>query len=107
MNRNAMPNDFLQQLLTIFSNQNQELDIIRDVMLTRSEVCERLRISRNTLLAWIKADKFPAPIIIGNNEQRWPSSMINRRIYEDNPHLRHGDELLSDAMQLIEKANAA
>lgn len=81
-------------------------DIQRDEMLTREEVCNRLKIHSNTLKGWIKKGKFPEPLDI-NGTQRWPTSLINARIYEDNPQLREREHLMAEARRISENSGSA
>ncbi len=74
-------------------------DIKRDEMLTMDEVCQRLKIHRNTLVGWLKKGSFPEPIDV-SGQKRWPTSMINARIYEDNPHLREKEYLMKQAQRI-------
>ena len=107
MTETTMLNDFLQQLATIFTDQNQKVDIIRDALLTKYEVCDRLKISGRLLESWISSGKFPKPIIIGGTQKRWTNHMINQRIYEDNPQLREEDQVIADALNVVEQVESA
>lgn len=81
-------------------------DIRRDEMLTTKEVCSSLKIDRTTLYRWLNSGKFPEPINI-NGKKRWPSSLINARIYEDNPQLREREHLMAEARRITKKSGAA
>ena len=81
-------------------------DIKRDEILTTDEVCERLKIHRNTLNGWIRKGTFPEPLNIAG-QQRWTTSLINARIYEDNPQLREREHLMAEARRISEKSGAA
>ncbi|WP_257264663.1 AlpA family transcriptional regulator [Endozoicomonas sp. ONNA2] len=74
-------------------------DINRDELLTMDEVCKRFGITRTTLNNWIKQGEFPEPVVIGTIK-RWPTSLINARIYEDNPHLRARENLMFQARRV-------
>ncbi|MBO9497788.1 helix-turn-helix domain-containing protein, partial [Thalassotalea sp. G20_0] len=100
MNQNAIAN-ILRDLTKVLDCFYEPLpfDIKRDEMLTMDEVCHRLKIHRNTLRGWLKKGSFPAPIDV-SGQQRWPTSMINARIYEDNPHLREQEYLMVQAQRI-------
>ena len=96
---------FMKQLTEVIKLQFETpdavrtVDIKRDEMLTMDEVCARFRIHRNTLTGWLKAKKFPSPIVICG-QKRWPSSVINNCIYEENPHLHERDHLIAEARRI-------
>lgn len=46
-------------------------------LITKSEVCERLGVSRSTLHRWMDAGAFPAPRQIGPRAVRWPEDQVN------------------------------
>lgn len=100
--------DLLQELTDALNRFSSQLpfDIQRDEMLTMDEVCARLKIHRNTLNGWVKKGAFPEPISIGG-QQRWSSSLINARIYEDNPQLREREHLMAEARRIAENTGAA
>lgn len=95
----------LTEALNKLSSQSS-FDITRDEMLTMDEVCNRLKIHRNTLTGWIKKGAFPEPLNIAG-QQRWSTSLINARIYEDNPQLREREYLMAEARRISEKTGAA
>ena len=88
----------LTKALDNFSGQ-LPFDIKRDEMLTMDEVCHRLKVHRNTLTGWIKKGAFPEPLNIAG-QQRWSTSLINSRIYEDNPQLRERENLMAQARKV-------
>ena len=63
------------------------------------EVCARLKITRGTHTAWLKAGKFPEALTIAG-KKRWPTSLINSRIYEDNPQLMEPENLMAQARKV-------
>lgn len=89
----------LTKILDCFVNEPLPFDIKRDEMLTMDEVCARLKITRVTLSAWMKAGKFPEALTIAGTK-RWPTSLINSRIYEDNPQLRERENLMAQARKV-------
>lgn len=107
MSTNAI-SDILLELTQALNNISSQLpfDIKRDEMLTMDEVCLRLKIHRNTLTGWIKKGAFPEPINVGG-QQRWSSSLINARIYEDNPQLRDREHLMAEALRITKKTSTA
>lgn len=107
MSTNAISDILLEltQALNNISSQSS-FDIARDEMLTMDEVCNRLKIHRNTLTGWIKKGLFPKPINV-SGQQRWSSSLINARIYEDNPQLREREHLMAEARRITKKSGAA
>ena len=107
MGTNAI-GDILLELTQALNNISSQLpfDIKRDEMLTMDEVCLRLKIHRNTLTGWIKKGTFPEPINV-SGQQRWSSSLINARIYEDNPQLREREHLMAEARRITKKSGAA
>lgn len=101
MRKNAIE-DILRDLtkvLDCFVDTPLPFDIKRDEMLTMDEVCARLKITRATLSAWLKSGKFPKALTIAG-KKRWPTSLINARIYEDNPHLREREHLMIQAQKV-------
>jgi excisionase family DNA binding protein len=44
-------------------------------LLTQTEVCERLGVSRVALWSWRSAGQFPAPIVLGRR-LRWPEHEV-------------------------------
>ena len=51
--------------------QEAQLKFGLDKLLTRSDVLKHLRVTRQTLDAWIKNGKFPSPIALGERSMRW------------------------------------
>ena len=47
-----------------------------DDLLTRAEVQRALHISRETLLRWVRARKFPAHDVVAGNWKRWRRSTL-------------------------------
>ncbi len=101
MSRNAIGeilNDLFEAIGQL-AEPTSTFDINRDELLNTDEVCQRFRITRTTLSKWIKKGDFPNPVFIGN-VKRWPTSLINARIYENNPHLRARENLLLQAKRV-------
>ena len=101
MSRNAI-NEILNDLFQAIgqlAEPTSTFDINRDELLSTEEVCQRFRITRNTLNKWINKGQFPEPVFIGN-VKRWPTSVINARIYEDNPQLRARENLMLQARRV-------
>ncbi len=101
MSRNAIGEILsdLFQAIGKLADDTSTFDISRDELLSLDDVCQRFRITRTTLNNWIKKGDFPEPVIIGNMK-RWPTSLINARIYEDNPQLRARENLLLQARRV-------
>ncbi len=90
----------LSQLSEILKlDPHQAFDIKHDEMLTMDELCQRLKIHRNTLSGWLKAGKFPKPVTICG-QKRWPSSYVNASVYEENPQLREREHLIAEASRI-------
>lgn len=101
MSRNAIGeilNDLFQAIGQL-AEPTSTFDINRDELLSTEEVCQRFGITRTTLSNWIKKGEFPEPVFIGT-VKRWPTSLINARIYEDNPHLRARENLMLQAKRV-------
>ena len=107
MGANAI-GDILLELTQALNNISSQFpfDIKKDEMLTMDEVCHRLKVHRNTLTGWIKKGAFPEPLNIAG-QQRWSTSLINARIYEDNPQLREREHLMDEARRITKKSGAA
>jgi prophage regulatory protein len=43
-------------------------------LLRISEVCEWLNVSKSTIYKWVKEERFPQPIILGDHASRWLES---------------------------------
>ena len=99
MDANAIENLIKKLIQMVSDDTTQAFDITRDEMLTMDEVCDRLKVHRNTLSAWIKAGKFPKSVSICG-QKRWPSSSINSSVYEENPHLREREHLMAEARRI-------
>ncbi len=91
-------NELFQAIGQLADNPST-FDINQDKLLSTEDVCQQFRITRHTLNTWIKKGNFPAPISIGN-VKRWPTSLINARIYEDNPQLRERENLMAQARKI-------
>lgn len=91
-------NDLFQAIGKL-AEPTSTFDINRDELLSTEEVCQRFGITRTTLNNWIKKGEFPEPVFIGT-VKRWPTSLINARIYEDNPHLRARENLMLQAKRV-------
>lgn len=47
---------------------------------TSDEICDALRITRQTLSSWIARGHFPAPRRFGRRLLRWPAEVVNEWI---------------------------
>lgn len=47
-----------------------------DKLMRISEVCKWLNVSKSTIYKWVKEDRFPQPIILGDHASRWLESDI-------------------------------
>jgi len=50
--------------------------------LTVKDVCAKLKCSRQTLHAWVKANQFPKPKTIGTRSLRWLASDVDQWLSE-------------------------
>ena len=79
------------------------VDIRHDDFLTQDEVASKLKISKETLRKAIKAGAFPESVSIAN-QARWPTSLINAHIRENNEQLKQDEEIWNAARTAIHDA---
>jgi prophage regulatory protein len=58
----------------------QHVTLPPERLIRQPEVLRRVGISKSTLWDWIKADRFPRPVRIGERAVAWKSSEIDRWI---------------------------
>lgn len=99
--KNINAKEFVSELMHALNGYSKDgsFDIKTDEMLTKDEVCQRLKVTRNTLTNWVKRGDFPEALSIGG-QQRWPCSLINARIMEDNPKLHERNRLIAEARRI-------
>lgn len=81
------------------------VDIRHDQLYSRKEVMKLLDISRFTMDRVLKAGEFPEPIKVAGQD-RWPSSVINQHIRQNNQQLQAQEELKSQALRALESEQA-
>ena len=95
---------FINRLARLLTSNN-DVDIRLDEFLTRDDVCDRLKITRETLRKRIRSGEFPEAVTVAGQE-RWPTSLINQHIYKTNRHLTASRDLRDEARAAIEGAMA-
>ncbi|WP_145912582.1 helix-turn-helix transcriptional regulator [Endozoicomonas montiporae] len=95
---------FINRLARLLTSSN-DVDIRIDEFLTRDEVCDRLKVTRETLRKRIRSGEFPEAVKVAGQE-RWPTSLINQHIYKTNHHLTASRDLRNEARAAIEEAMA-
>jgi prophage regulatory protein len=58
----------------------QHVTLPPERLIRQPEVLRRVGISKSTLWDWIKADRFPRPVRLGERAVAWKSSEIDRWI---------------------------
>ena len=77
------------------------VDIRHDHLYSRKQLMTLLGISRFTLDKVLDRGDFPAPIQVAGQD-RWPSSIINRHIRQNNVQLKEDQELMAQARKALE-----
>lgn len=81
--------------------ESDGVDIRHDQLYSRKELMNLLGISRFTLNRVLDSGEFPKPIKVAGQD-RWPSSVINRHIRQNNAQLKEDQELMSQARKALE-----
>ncbi|WBA86493.1 helix-turn-helix transcriptional regulator [Endozoicomonas sp. GU-1] len=81
--------------------ESDGVDIRHDQLYSRKELMNLLGISRFTLDRVLDSGEFPKPIKVAGQD-RWPSSVINRHIRQNNAQLKEDQELMSQARKALE-----
>jgi len=53
-----------------------------DKLLKIGEVSERLGVSKNAIYKWVKNNRFPKPIILGESSSRWFEKEVEQWLME-------------------------
>lgn len=80
--------------------ESDGVDIRHDQLYSRRQVMELLDISRFTLDKVLANGDFPKPIKVAG-QNRWPSSVINQHIRQNNTQLQQHDELMAQARKAL------
>ena len=94
--------DFSALLATILQKLTEcdGVDVRHDQLYSRKQVMKLLDISRFTLDKVLASGDFPKPIKVAGQD-RWPSSLINRHIRQNNTQLKQDEELMAEAARAL------